>query len=170
MNARCQTGVDGVYAAGDVTGKVMLAHLASHQGIVAVENLAGIDRTVDELVPGCAFTNPDAASVGLTEVEARERFGEVKVGRFDFAHLGKAQASGETTGFVKVVADEKSGRILGVHILGDEASSMIQEATVAIKLGAKLTDLAELIHPHPTMSEGLAEAALDALGRAIHKL
>ncbi len=171
VNERCRTNVEGIYAAGDVTGKVLLAHYASHQGVVAVENIAGMDsRTDDEVVPGCAFTNPDTASVGATEAQAREQLDEVKVGRFDFANLGKAQVSGETAGFVKIIADGKTDRIVGVHIVGAEAGSMIQEAALAVKLGAKLADVAELIHPHPTMTEAIAEAALDALGRAIHKL
>lgn len=171
INERCRTSVEGIYAAGDVTGKVLLAHYASHQGVVAVENIAGMDRTTDDVaIPGCAFTNPDTASVGPTEAQAREQLGEVKVGRFDFANLGKAQASGETAGFVKIIADGKTDRIVGVHIVGADASNLIQEATLAVKLGAKLADVAELIHPHPTMTEAIAEAALDALGRAIHKL
>ena len=171
IDEHCRTNVEGVYAAGDVTGRILLAHYASHQGIVAVENLAGIERQAQEGgVPGCAFTNPDAASVGLTEKEARERLEEVRVGRYDFAHLGKAMASGETEGFAKVVADAKTGKVVGLHVIGEQAENLIQEGTLALRMGATLTDLAELIHPHPTMTEAIGEAALDALGRAIHKV
>jgi len=171
VDTHCRTNVEGVYAAGDVTGQILLAHYASHQGIVAVETMAGLDRETNlGEVPGCAFTNPDAASVGLTEAQARETLGEVKVGRYEFAHLGKAVASGETDGFAKIIADGKTDRVVGLHVVGAHAENLIQEGTLALRMGATLTDLAELIYPHPTMSEAMQEAALVGLGRAIHKI
>ena len=166
----CRTSVDGVYAIGDVTGKWLLAHYASEQGMVAAEHLfGGGPEPIDErAVPSCVFTLPEIASVGLTETQARKQPGDVRVGRFDLAALGKAAASGETTGFVKVIGDA-AGTVLGVHIVGHEATSMIAEAVLAVRHKLTMDDLVHTLHAHPTMPEAFHEAALDFFGRAIHK-
>lgn len=171
IDSHARTNVNGVFAAGDVTGEILLAHYATHAGIVAVENMAGIDRQVEKrVVPSCVFTNPDIGQVGLSEREAREKLGEIRVGRFDFAHLGKALAMGEPEGFVKVVADARNDEVVGVIVVGHEASSLIGEAAMAMRMHAKLSDVAEMIHAHPTMPEGIMEAMLDAMGRSLHKI
>ena len=164
-----RTSVEGVYAIGDITAKKLLAHLASHQGIVAVENVAGHDTVMDyKVVPGCTYTHPEVASVGLTEQQAREADYDVLVGRFPFSASGRAQTAGETEGLVKVVADSKYGELLGVHIIGPEASEMIPESALALKLEATLEDITATIHAHPTLAESTMEAALAATGNAIH--
>lgn len=164
-----RTSVPNVYAIGDVTGRILLAHVASHQGIVAVENVAGHVRAMDyKAVPAVTFTHPEVASVGLTEARAREAGYDVVVGRFPFAASGRAMTYGQTEGFVKVVADAKYGEVLGVHILGANASDMIPEGVLSLRLEATLDDLAEAIHAHPTLPEAVMEAALVALGRPIH--
>ncbi|HZU06857.1 MAG TPA: dihydrolipoyl dehydrogenase [Chloroflexota bacterium] len=166
-----QTNVPGIYAIGDVTRHQLLAHVASHQGIVAVERMAGYNRRVDyNRVPNCIFTHPEVASVGLTEARAREAGYRVRVGRFPLAALGRAQTHGETEGLVKVVADERYGEILGVHIVAAAASDMIAEATLAMQLEATVDELAQTIHAHPTWPEALAEAALATKGLALHLL
>ncbi len=160
---------DGVYAIGDVVGKALLAHVASHQGIVAVENIAGQDVAMDyKAVPGVTFTHPEVASVGLSEAKAREQGYEVLVGRFPFAALGRAQTYGETDGMVKIVAEKRYEQVLGVHIIGPSAGEMIHEAVLAINLEATLEDLITTIHAHPTLPEGIGEVAMAALGRPIH--
>jgi dihydrolipoamide dehydrogenase len=165
-----RTNVPNVYAIGDVTGKVLLAHVASHQGIAAVENVAGHDRAMDyKAVPAVTFTHPEVASVGLTEAKAKEAGYDVVVGRFPFAALGRAQTYGHTDGLVKVVAESRYGEVLGVHIMGPNASDIIPEAVLSLRLEATLEDLADTIHAHPTLPEAVMEAALDALGRPIHK-
>ncbi|MBI4493993.1 MAG: dihydrolipoyl dehydrogenase [Chloroflexi bacterium] len=164
-----RTNVPTVYAIGDLTGRALLAHVASHQGLVAVENIAGHDRAMDyKAVPAVTFTHPEVASVGLTEAKAREAGHEVVVGRFPFAASGRAMTYGETDGFVKVVAESKYGEVLGVHILGQNASELLPEAVLGLRLEATLEDLAETIHAHPTFPEAVMEAALVALGRPIH--
>ncbi len=165
------TNVPTIYAIGDLTRHQLLAHVASHQGIVAVERMAGHDRRINyDHVPACIFTHPEVASVGLSEVRAREAGHDVRVGRFPFAALGRAQTYGDTEGQVKVVADGKYGEILGVHIIGAAASDMIAEATLAIHLEATVDDLVDTIHAHPTWPEGLAEAAMAVNGLALHLL
>ena len=164
-----RTNVPGIYAIGDITGKKLLAHLASHQGIVAVENIAGHDQPMDyKVVPGCTYTHPEVASVGLTEKQAQEAGHDVLVGRFPFQASGRAQTAGDTDGMVKVVADRKYGELLGVHIIGPEASEMIPEGALALKLEATLEDITTTIHAHPTLAEATMEAALAATGQAIH--
>jgi dihydrolipoamide dehydrogenase len=166
-----QTNVAGIYAIGDVTRHQLLAHVASHQGVVAVEGIAGQRRRMDyNQVPACTFTHPEVASVGLTEAAAREAGHDLRVGRFPFAALGRAQTYGDTEGQVKIVADAKYGEILGVHIIGAAASDLIAEATLAIHLEATIDDLVDTIHAHPTWPEATAEAALAAGGLAIHLL
>jgi dihydrolipoamide dehydrogenase len=179
VNERMETTASGIYAIGDVTGKAMLAHVASAQGKVAVENIMGRRTTIQyDVIPAGIFTLPEIGRVGLTESQARERAearGEnpqtsLKIGRFRFAALGKAQATGETTGFCKVIAQAASGKILGVHMLGTHAADLIHEAALAMQVGATVEQVAEMIHAHPTLAEGLMEAAEDAEGKAIHQV
>ena len=177
VNDRMETNVPGVYAIGDVVGKAMLAHVASAQGKVAVENFLGHPRTIDyDVIPTGIFTLPEIGRVGLTEQQARDRCvaagkdpqQSVKVGRFRYGGLGKAQATGDIQGLLKVVADAESDRILGVHILGAHAADLVHEAALAMHLGATVSRVAEMIHAHPTLAEGLMEAMEDVHGHAIH--
>ena len=177
VNDRMETNVPGVYAIGDVVGKAMLAHVASAQGKVAVENFMGRPRTIDyDVIPTGIFTLPEIGRVGLTEQQARDRCvaagkdpqQSVKVGRFRYGGLGKAQATGDIQGLLKVVADAESDRILGVHILGAHAADLVHEAALAMHLDATVSRVAEMIHAHPTLAEGLMEAMEDVHGHAIH--
>lgn len=166
-----QTSVPHVYAIGDVTGKQLLAHLASHMGIVAAENAMGHKVKMDyRAVPAPIFTSPEVASVGLTEEEARDKGYDVVTGRFPFRPLGRAMAINEQEGLIKVVSERKYGEVLGVHIVGPYATELIHEAVVAIKLESTVEELMSTIHAHPTLSEAMGEAALDTQGIAIHKL
>lgn len=169
VDARMQTKVPGVYAVGDVVGQPMLAHKASHQGEVAAEVIAG-KKTIDDarVIPAVVFTEPEIAGAGLGEAEARAAGHEITVGKFPFAASGRAMAIGETGGFVKVVMDAKDERVLGIHIVGPEASDLISEAALAIEMGAYAPDIALTVHPHPTLGEAVMEAAKHALGEAIH--
>ena len=169
INEHCQTSAPNIYAIGDITGKSLLAHAASRQGIVAAEHAMGRDAVMDyRLIPGCVYTDPEAASVGLTEEQAREGGRKVRSAKFPFQALGKSQAQGETAGFVKIVADDGTGEILGAHIVGYKATEMIGEASMAIRLEATVEELAETIHAHPTLAEAFAEAADLFLGHPIH--
>jgi dihydrolipoamide dehydrogenase len=177
VNGRMETNVPGIYAIGDVVGKAMLAHVASAQGKVAVENILGHPREIDyRVVPAGIFTLPEIGRVGLTERQAREEAqargddpeSAVKVGRFRYAGLGKAQGTGDTTGLFKIVSDAKTDEILGAHIMGAHATDVVHELALAMQLRAKVSDVAEMIHAHPTFSEGIMEAAEDADGMAIH--
>jgi dihydrolipoamide dehydrogenase len=170
VNERLETNAPGIYAIGDVTGKAMLAHVASAQGKVAVANILGHAHAMNyEVVPAGIFTLPEIGRVGLTEQQARERGAtEVKVGRFRQVALGKAHAVGDTTGLYKIIADAKTGVVLGVHIVGAHAADLVHEAALAMQLGATVTAVADMIHAHPTLAEGLMEAAEDADGLAIH--
>jgi dihydrolipoamide dehydrogenase len=169
VNARMETSVAGVYAVGDVIGGKMLAHAASAEGIAAVENILGKGRPVDPLkVPGCIYTFPEVASVGLKETEARQKGYDVKIGKFPLLSNGKARAMGEPEGFVKIVAEKKLGQILGVHILGEHATDLIGEPLLAMNVEASIEDLMEVVKGHPTLSEAVTEAALDWEKRAIH--
>lgn len=171
VNDKMETNVPGIYAVGDVTGKMMLAHVASHQGVVAVENALGGDARMDySVVPAGIFTMPEVGSVGLREREAAERGIEIKVGRFQFRGLGKAHAMGEIVGMAKVIADAKSDRVLGVHICGPHATDLIHEGVLAIKKGITAKELGSMIHAHPTLSEAVMEAAQDVHGISIHTL
>jgi dihydrolipoamide dehydrogenase len=169
VDDRLRTNVAGVYAIGDVTGKVLLAHVASHQGLVAAGVMAGHDERMDyKAVPAATFTHPEVASVGLTEAAARSAGHDVVVGRFPFSALGRAQTFGSTEGLVKVVADRRYGEVLGVHIIGPGASDLIPEGVKALRLEATLSDIADTIHAHPTLGEGTMEAAMVALGLPVH--
>ena len=164
-----RTSAPGVWAIGDVIGGIMLAHVASYEGVCAVETMAGQARIPDyHAAPNCVYTDPEIAHVGLGEKEAKERGLDVKVGRFPFAAAGRALTLGQTEGFVKVVADAASGRMLGVHIVGPRATDLIAEATLAVQNGLTLEQFDLTMHAHPTLPEAIMEAALAAQGRAIH--
>jgi dihydrolipoamide dehydrogenase len=166
----CRTGEPGVYAIGDLCGPPWLAHKASHEGVICVEKLAGLEvHPMDILnIPGCTYCRPQVASVGLTEARAKAAGHEVKVGRFPFIGNGKAIALGEPEGMVKTVFDAKTGELLGAHMVGAEVTEMIQGYVIARTLESTEAELMETIFPHPTVSETMHEAVLDAYGRAIH--
>jgi dihydrolipoamide dehydrogenase len=168
VDEHLQTTAAGVYAIGDITAKLQLAHVASAQGIVAAEHATGLDSRMDyAVVPNCIFTTPEIGTVGMSEAKAAER-GEIRVGTFHFAGLGKAMAMGETTGFCKIVADAKTDAVLGVQIIGPHATDLVAEAALAIKLQCTARELAKTIHAHPTLAEGLMEAAHAVHGECIH--
>ncbi|KAB7708823.1 dihydrolipoyl dehydrogenase [Bacillus aerolatus] len=170
VNEFYQTKESHIYAIGDVIGGLQLAHVASHEGITAVNHLAGeeadpIDYTT---VSKCIYSSPEAASVGLTEKEAREQGYDVKTGKFSFRAIGKALVYGESDGFVKMIADKKTDDLLGVHMIGPHVTDMISEAGLARVLDAAAWEVSHTIHPHPTLSEAIGEAALAVDGKAIH--
>src|SRR5437879_3381849 len=170
VDEHLHTTADGVWAIGDVIGGIMLAHVASYEGVCAVENIAGHGNRVPDYhaAPNCIYTDPEIAHVGLGEKEAKEKGIAVKIGKFPFAAAGRALTLGQTEGFVKVVADAESGRLLGAHIIGPRATDLIAEATLAVQNGLTLEQIDLTIHAHPTLPESLMEAALAAQGRAIH--
>ena len=177
VNESMETNVPGIYAIGDVTGKAMLAHVASAQGKVAVENIMGYPKAMNyHVVPAGIFTSPEVGRVGYTEQQARESMTqqgrdpatELQIGRFRYAALGKARAVGETTGLFKILSDSRTREILGVHIIGAHAADLIHEAALAMQVGATVAQVADMIHAHPTLSEGVMEAAEDVTGMAIH--
>lgn len=167
-DAHGRTGLPGLYAVGDMNGQCMLAHYASHQGMSAVAACLGRPVPVPSAVPWCAYTHPEVALVGMTEDDAREAGREVVTGRFPVQGLGRARAAGETAGYFKIVAAADTHRVLGVEIVGPRATDLIQEAALAVRLEARLEDLEETMHAHPTFAEGMMEAAMAGLGRAIH--
>jgi dihydrolipoamide dehydrogenase len=166
----CRTGEPGVYAIGDLAGPPWLAHKASHEGVLCVEKIAGLDvHPIDWTnIPGCTYCAPQVASVGLTEAKAREGGREIKVGHFPFIGNGKAIALGEPEGMAKTIFDAKTGELLGAHMVGPEVTEMIQGYAIARTLETTETDLMHTVFPHPTVSETMHEAVLDAYGRAIH--
>jgi dihydrolipoamide dehydrogenase len=166
-----KTHVPNIYAIGDVTGRIQLAHVASAEGILAVTNaITGSEKKMDyKAVPNCVYTVPEVSSVGMTQSEAEAKGYEVSVGKFNFRPLGKAMATTEQDGFVKVVCEKKYGEVLGVHMIGAHVTDMIHEGVVALKLEATLDYMVDCIHAHPTMSEAVLEAFEDAQGHAIHK-
>lgn len=169
VDDRMQTNIGGIYAVGDVVGGMLLAHVASREGIVAAENACGKEARMDySTVPAAIFTHPEIGSVGLREFQAAERGIKVKTGRFQFRALGKAHAMGEISGFIKIIAEPDTDRILGAHIIGPHASDLVHECALAMKAGLKVKDVADTIHAHPTLSEGIMEAAEDVHGSAIH--
>ncbi len=169
VNSRMETNVKAIYAIGDVVGGIMLAHVASTEGIVASENIMGHSREIDyNIVPAGIFTMPEIGSVGLREKQAKEMGLNIKIGRFQFRGLGKAHAMGEIAGIAKIIADAKTDKILGLHIIGAHAADLVHEGAVAIKLGAKAKDIAATIHAHPTLSEAIMEASEDLHKMAIH--
>jgi len=170
IDERMQTNVPGIYAIGDVTGKVLLAHVASAQGEVAAEAIAGHpELKLDyNAMPRCTYSNPQVASIGLTEAQAREGGREVRVGKFPFRPNGKAQALNDLDGQIKIIADAASGEILGANMIGPDVTELIGEFSLARSLESTPFELARSVHPHPTLSEVIAEAALNVEGKAIH--
>ncbi len=168
-NDVCQTNVPGIYAIGDVSGAPMLAHKASKEGEVCAEVIAGHKAGKDwTSVPGIIFTDPEIATAGMSEVEAAAQGFKVKLGKFPFAALGRAMSIRETDGFVKVIMDAETKRVLGVTVVGPSASDLISEAMLAVEMTASAEDLALTMHPHPTLGEAMMEAGAAALGQAIH--
>lgn len=170
-NGFAQTHEQGIYAIGDVTGSPWLAHKASHEGILAAEHMAGhqgLHPLSKSTIPGCTYTNPQVASVGMTESQARAENREIRIGRFPFMGNGKAIALGEPEGLVKTIFDAKSGELLGAHMIGAEVTELIQGFVIGKACEATEETLASVIFPHPTLSEMMHESVLSALGRAIH--
>tara|TARA_Y100001968_G_scaffold275164_1_gene268746 strand:- start:3090 stop:3797 length:708 start_codon:yes stop_codon:yes gene_type:complete len=169
VDDRLETNVPGIYAIGDLCGGMLLAHKASKEAEVVAEVIAGHNAAMDvRTIPAVVFTDPEVASSGMTESEAKQAGHSVKVGKFPFAALGRALSVNDTDGFAKVIADAESNEILGLHIVGNGASDLISEGALAIEMGAELHDLSLTVHPHPTLSEALMEAASAALGEAVH--
>ena len=164
------TNVPGVYAIGDIVQGQALAHVASAEGIICVEKISGQSPQPLDYgnIPGCTYCSPEISSVGMTEKEALAKGYEIKVGKFPFSASGKAKASGATEGFVKVIFDAKYGEWLGAHMIGANVTEMIGEAVVARKLETTGHEIIKSVHPHPTMSEAIMEAAADAYGEVIH--
>jgi dihydrolipoamide dehydrogenase len=162
--------VPGIYAIGDVAGPPMLAHKAEHEGVICVEAIKGLHpHPMDKrMIPGCTYCQPQIASVGLTEQAAKDQKYDIRVGHFPFIGNGKAVALGEDQGMVKTIFDKKTGQLLGAHMVGAEVTELIQGYTIAKTLETTETDLIRTIFPHPTLSETMHEAVLDAYGRAIH--
>lgn len=170
VNAQRRTNVANIFAIGDIAGQPMLAHKASHEGVLVAEVIGGVNRAYDaKTVPAVVFTDPEIASVGLLEEECKAKgYTDLKIGKFPFGANGRAVSLMETDGFVKVIADAKTHIVLGIHMVGPEVSNLISEGALAIEMGARLEDLALTIHPHPTLGETVMEAAEAALGHAIH--
>ncbi|MBS4217210.1 dihydrolipoyl dehydrogenase [Bacillus sp. FJAT-49711] len=170
VNSFFQTKESHIYAIGDVIGGLQLAHVASHEGIKAVEHIAGInpDSIIYDNIPKCIYSSPEVASVGFTEKKAKENGHQVKIGKFPFKAVGKALVQGESAGFVKIVADGKTNDILGIHMIGPHVTDMISEAGLARVLDATPWEIGNTIHPHPTLSEAIGEAALAVDGLSIH--
>jgi dihydrolipoamide dehydrogenase len=169
VDAQRRTSVPHIFAIGDIAGQPMLAHKASHEGVLVAEVIAGQNRVYDaKTVPAVVFTDPEIAAVGMMEAEAKAKGYETIVGKFPFGANGKAVSLLETDGFVKIIADAKTHIVLGVHIVGPEASNLISEAALAVEMGARVEDIALTIHPHPTLGETMMEAAEATLGHAIH--
>jgi dihydrolipoamide dehydrogenase len=170
VDAAMRTGEPGVYAIGDILKTQALAHVASHEGIVAVEHAAGRNpRPIDyDKIPSCTYCTPEVASIGLSEEKAKERGYDVAVGTFPFSAIGKARILDDTGGFVKIVSEKKYDEVLGVHIIGPKATELISEATAALNLEATAESLFHAVHAHPTLSEAMGEAALAVHGRPIH--
>jgi dihydrolipoamide dehydrogenase len=164
------TNVKGIYAIGDIVGGPALAHVASAEGIICVEKIAGLNPEPLNYknIPGCTYTMPEIASVGYTEKAAREAGYEIKVGKFPYTASGKASAAGNKDGFVKLIFDAKYGELLGAHMIGDHVTEMIAELVVARKLETTGHEIMKAVHPHPTMSEAIMEAAAAAYGEVIH--
>jgi len=165
VNSRCETNVPNIYAVGDVTGRIQLAHMASAMGICAAGNATGKPAGFsDKFVPGCIFTSPEIGSIGLTQQYCEKNNIGIKIGKFPFSALGKAMVINQTTGFCKIIAEKTTDKVLGVHIIGAHATDLISEAVIATKLGATIEDIGIAIHAHPTLGEVMMEAA-----HAVHK-
>jgi dihydrolipoamide dehydrogenase len=165
-----RTNISGLYAIGDVTGAPWLAHKASHEGVICVEKIAGKNAhaMIKERIPGCTYSHPQVASVGLTEAKAKAAGFKVKVGKFPFQGNGKAIALGEDQGFIKTVFNAETGELLGAHMIGAEVTELIQGYAIAMQAEATEETLSETVFPHPTLSEMMHEAVLDAEGRVLH--
>src|SRR6476659_9772685 len=170
IDGQCKTNVPGIYAIGDVAGPPMLAHKAEHEGVICVEAIKGMHpHPMDKsLIPGCTYCHPQVASVGLTEAKAKEQKRDIRVGRFPFVGNGKAIALGEDQGMVKVIFDRKTGALLGAHMVGAEVTELIQGYVVAMNLETTEEELMHTVFPHPTLSEMMKEAVLDAYGRVLN--
>ncbi|TZE81481.1 dihydrolipoyl dehydrogenase [Calorimonas adulescens] len=170
VDSHMRTSLDNIYAVGDVTGGIQLAHVAAYQGIVAAHNIAGEEREADySVVPSCLYTEPEVAWVGLNEGQAREKYGEVRIGTFPYSALGRAMTMGENDGLVKIIAEAKYNQVVGMEIIGRDATEIIHEGALAIKEEFTAEEIADTIHAHPTLSEGIKEAAEDVLGMPINK-
>lgn len=170
VNEWYETTVKGIYAIGDITGPPLLAHVASHEGIVCAEKIAGLNPHANDYnsIPGCTYCQPQVASLGMTEIKAKEAGYELKIGRFPYSASGKARAIGVRDGLVKLIFDNQYGELLGAHIIGAEATELIAELGMARALESTPVELMNTIHAHPTLSEMIMEAAADAEGRAVH--
>ncbi|HMA59320.1 MAG TPA: dihydrolipoyl dehydrogenase [Halanaerobiales bacterium] len=169
VDEHLKTSVDNIYAVGDVTGKILLAHVASHQGVVAVENIMGEEKKMDyDAVPAAIFTKPEIATVGLTEEEVKEAGIDYNIGKFPFRANGKVKTMNKRNGFIKIISKKDSGEILGSSIIGVHATDLIHELTLAVNKNMTIEDIIETIHAHPTTSEVIHEAALDSIGGALH--
>ncbi|MFH1011407.1 MAG: dihydrolipoyl dehydrogenase [bacterium] len=170
VNQKYQTGTPGIWAVGDVIGPPLLAHVASREAVLCVEEIAGLaPAPMDyESIPACTYCQPQVASIGLTEKKCHERGIEISVGRFPFVASGKARAAGDIEGFVKVISEAKTGKLLGAHMVGAEVTELISELSLARTLGLTGKDILRALHPHPTLSEAVMEATAAALGEAIH--
>jgi dihydrolipoamide dehydrogenase len=170
IDSACRTNVPGIYAIGDVAGPPLLAHKAEHEGVICVEAIKGLDpHPIDKrLIPGCTYCSPQIASVGLTEQAAKEQKLDIRVGRFPFIGNGKAIALGEDQGLVKVIFDKATGQLLGAHMVGAEVTELIQGYVIAMNLETTEAELMHSVFPHPTLSEMMGEAVLDAYGRALN--
>ena len=163
------TNVPGLYAIGDVAGPPWLAHKASHEGVACVEHIAGVDDAkIKSLIPGCTYSQPAIASIGLTEARARELHSDIRVGRYPFRNNGKAIAIGDTEGFIKTIFHAKTGELLGAHLIGPEVTEMIQGFAIAMVLETTEEQLMATVFPHPSLSEAMHESVLDAYERALH--
>ncbi len=170
IDSKMRTNVEGIYAIGDCAGPPLLAHKASHEGIAAVEGMAGDEHAGVDYgnIPAVTYCHPEVASCGMTEAQAKEAGHEIDVGRFPFSANGRARTAGETDGFVKIIRDRKYGEVLGAHIVGPHASELIGELIVGRHLETTAEEMDRAMHPHPTLSEAIAEAALASLGHALH--
>jgi dihydrolipoamide dehydrogenase len=170
VDDHCETSVSGIYAIGDVIGGPQLAHVASAQGLIAAANAAGgHERFRSDVVPACIYTSPEIAGVGMTEAEAEKLGRPLRIGRFPVSGNGRSLLMDESEGLVKIITDEKTGEILGAHIMAPRATELIGELCVAMKLEATVEELGDTIHPHPTVSEMILEAAHDVEGMSVHK-
>ena len=167
----CHTGVEGIYAIGDVAGPPWLAHKASHEGVICVEKIAGVEGVhplKTSNIPGCTYCHPQVASIGMTEQKAKDEGREIKVGRFPYQGNGKAIALGEPDGLIKTIFDAKTGELLGAHMIGAEVTELIQGYGIAKTMETTEAELMHTIFPHPTLSEMMHESVLDAYDRVVH--